>query len=77
MSSGPRKRKLGRIVETMNSSRSLSAEEVVPNVDVVGVGRAVDGVRGIGGDELIFTLELHPLVKLELKVKLNALAGGV
>lgn len=70
VSSGPRKRKLGRIIETVNSSRSLSVVEVVPGVDVVGVGRAVDGVSGTGGDELAFPMEL-------LKLKLNALAGGV
>jgi hypothetical protein len=71
VSSGPRKRKLGRIIETMNSSRSVSVAEVVLNVEVVGVGRAVDGVGGIGGDEFITD------VKVALKLKLNALAGGV
>jgi hypothetical protein len=55
----------------MNSSRSVSVAEVVPNVEVVGVGRAVDGVGGIGGDEFITD------VKVALKLKLNALAGGV
>jgi hypothetical protein len=77
MSSGPRKRKLGRIVEMTNSSRSFSvSEEVLPGVEVVGVGLAVVGVTGIGGDEFAFPRQL-PLVKLKLKPELNALAGGV
>jgi hypothetical protein len=76
MSSGPRKRKLGRIVEITNSSRSFSVSEEVPGVDVVGVGLAVDGVIGIGGNELAFPRQL-PSLRLKLKFELNALAGGV
>ena len=59
MSSGPRKRKLGKIVEMTNSSRSFSVSEEVPGVDVVGVVLAVDGVTGIGGNELAFTRQLQ------------------
>lgn len=60
-----------------NSSRSFSvSEEVPPGVDVVGVGLAVDGVIGTGGDEVVFQRQL-PLVRLKLKLELNALAGGL